>query len=266
VFSLEEAKKFSRINHPVFAGYLLDGVVSELDLLATVFFLIRGSYLIPIFKDSNLSSSLIGIRKGLKKPPSMFDKIFIKELFNNSNEISSKQVGEKIKSDSLQFTMNYCFEVFTNIEAKNKKHFEKNLSNQLVEIEDKFEKSFDIKDKKISITITIVLAVLAIIRLFYERDLFPGILFFILVGILLYADVYSYFIAKKHVFYKLSSNVDIVKMRNDYESLYDFLSKYPLDNHYITNEFLPFSITFGIDQSWNRDFGLEKYIRIYPKI
>lgn len=265
MLTLEEAKFFSKINHPVFAGYLLDGVVSELDLLATVFFLIRGGYLIPIFKDNNLASDLIGIRKGLKKPPSTFDKIFIKELFNNSDEISSKQAGDKINSDSLQFTMNYCFEMFTNIEAKNRKYFA-NVNNQLIEIENNFYKESDRDKKKTSIALVLIMIITGIFRLSYEKDLFPQILAYILAGLLIYADIHYYLKTKKQVFFDLSSDVKAVKMKKEFESLYGFLSRYPLNEHYLTNEFLPFSIAFGIDQSWNRDFGMGKYPRIYPKV
>jgi hypothetical protein len=264
VFTLEEAKRFSKINHPVFAGYLLDGVVSELDLLATVFFLIKGNYLIPIFKDNNMTSNLISIRKGLKTPPSMFDKIFIKELFDDNNKISSNQVGAKIKSDSFQFTMNYCFEVFAGIEAKNRKYFA-NFNNRLVELKDSLDDDSERKKEKISNVLIVILLFLGIIRAVNDRELFPAILFYPAFIFVVYVYFRLYLFTKKQVLYDLSSDKKVMKMKNDYENMYDFLSKYPLNEHYITNEFLPFSIAFGIDQSWNKDFGLDKYMQVYYK-
>ena len=73
------------------------------------------------------------------------------------------------------------------------------------------------------------------------------------------------FFAKKYVSFNISNSEQIHKEKLRYSEVSNLLSKYPLNQHQITNEFLPFSIAFGIDQSWNKDFGLEKYPRLYNK-
>lgn len=66
---------------------------------------------------------------------------------------------------------------------------------------------------------------------------------------------------KKTISYDFENKI-IPLARKKYIELYEFIKKHPLPKHRFINEFLSFNIAFGFDDSWFKDFNLDKEIKI----
>ncbi len=264
MITLQSAREFCKLNHPCFAGYLHDGEISELDLLATIFYLFKGNYLVPIFKENNLNSELIAIKKNSKTLPTKFDEIFVRELFTEKNEIKTINIGNKIKSSDFKFAMNYVFEKFSNLKAHNRK-FSVQVGNNSKLVLESIPKSKKERGKQTIPLIGMLLYFLFSLFMLVNdsnTSIF-AVMIFGFVAMFFALVIYLYYFGKHNISFDLSDEENILKLKKGYKEMYDFLNKYPLNPHYFTNEFLPFSIAFGIDQSWNKNFGLDKYTRVH---
>lgn len=81
-----------------------------------------------------------------------------------------------------------------------------------------------------------------------------------MVGFLI-ADIVWLIKSKKTVTYDFANQVVPVAKRR-YSELFEFIKAHPLPPHRITNEFLAFAIAFGLDDSWQKDFGLGEELKI----
>lgn len=103
MITLEEATKYKEQLRPAFAGYLTDGNISDRDVLATLLDLVvRGSVLL----DMNLGEEGYTINKivriaGVESSLLLFERLFLKELFRKSNEITPYEFGEIVRSRKL---------------------------------------------------------------------------------------------------------------------------------------------------------------------
>jgi hypothetical protein len=88
--------------------------------------------------------------------------------------------------------------------------------------------------------------------------LFIGIVFLFVTIIIFMTFTYS----KKKISYNFMQDI-VPKTKVKYDELREFLQNHPLPKHKYINEFLAFSIAFGFDDSWYKDFGLDSEIMIH---
>lgn len=67
--------------------------------------------------------------------------------------------------------------------------------------------------------------------------------------------------SKKTINYDFQNSI-VPIAKKKYEDLHEFIKTHPLPKHRFINEFLAFSIAFGLDDSWHKDFGVDKEVRI----
>lgn len=89
-----------------------------------------------------------------------------------------------------------------------------------------------------------------------------GALFFtgsilILVGILVW---YAFNYSIKESTHSIGNSYDSVKIK--YNELYEFVKERPLFRRKLSDEFLPFSIAFGLNNYWHKEFGLDPEAKI----
>lgn len=270
MISENEARTLIKQNHPVLAGYLFDGEVSELDLLAGLFKLIEDRIITPVFEEGDIRNKLISLKLANRNVESKFDQIIIESFFPDTEEITTKEAGEKIKDEGFKLSMNLAFEIISGIKVDSIKYQQK-LGNTYVDVVSKAgvirdQKSLKehLKSSIVGILTLIIIVVFQIIDIHSDRfiNVSYGFIFSLLVVGLM---IYSVFFTRYYIKVNLSDDKVVKQARQKYHNLYDFLNKYPLTPHTFTNEFLPFSIAFGLDQSWNKDFGLDNFTKLYLK-
>jgi hypothetical protein len=201
-----------------------------------------------------------------KKPNYKFEQLIIDDFFGKEEEKSAAQIGNAIESGRGQkIIMNNTNAIaqFPITEAKLEMNIGKTKTGLFVNDTDVTDlEGYRKFGKAMWIYIPIMFGVAAwlFIDFLNENDylsLFGTACF---AGMAL-VHLYIYNVSEKRI--KLEFKGDkIPKIRERYDELYEFLRKYPMRGHHFNNEFLEFAIAFGLDTSWNKDFGLKDELRI----
>ena len=259
----KEAQHYIQQLHPAFAGYLHDGDITERNVLATVFELLLNGTLEPIWQEKSMLKALIGIKWSGKIPNHQFEKIIVKSMFANKQELSTIETGNIIKTGLIQNIIRDNLEAISTFAISDPiLIFGKNESKKhnLIPFGSNEYKISQYNKMKSWSYVTILLVGLLILNLFLGRaNLMNTLSITVSTAIALYA-VFSILTVKKKVSYKYQRDV-IPMTQKRYTELYEFIKSRPLEKHRFTNPFLPFSIAFGIDDSWHKDFGLAKEVK-----
>ena len=295
MLSKQQALYYSEQLHPAFAGYIHDGEVTQRDALATIINLQKKGSLGPIWKKGNMLDGIERLRLMRKKPQSAFEQLILSELFKDKKELTAKEIGDYVKSGTIQTFIKQNLQAISAFPIINNelkftlgKHGQVNFSvngNPVDTIEEatKFKKIL----KYVLLPIFVGVGIFMIIFYFIFKNLNPtsGNHVFnspnvsmkisgdftgdpstflltagIMIGVMLLIAA-SFYFSKKTVTYSFENNI-LPLAKTKYSELYEFLSKYPLQSHRFTNEFLAFSIAFGLDNSWFKDYHLEEEVRI----
>ena len=269
MITLEEATKYREQLRPAFAGYLTDGNISDRDVLATLLDLVvRGSVLL----DMNLKEEGYIINKivriaGVESSLLLFERLFLKELFGKSNEITPDEFKEIVRSRKLHKIIENNLSTLKDIEIVKTelKFFTKNdrpiffsMNNQQVNsIEEakRFYGSLKIISFFVFMFIFLVGGTYTIITS-PNFTLDALILFYCICAAIIggFVSIYHSFKKSKKVLELKMKVVPAAKKK--YEELFEFIQKYPLAQQRLDNEFMPFAVAFGLDTSWNKSFGI----------
>lgn len=289
----KEALYYDEQLHPAFAGYLHDGTVTQRDALATIFNLLTRGSLDPIWKDNNMLKGIEGVRLMKRQPKFGFEQIIIEKLFGAKKELTTKEVSEFIKSGEIQLLIKNNLSAISAFPIINEelkftlgKHSKVNFSVNGNPV-DTIEEATAFKRILYKILLPIFLGIGVILVLGYfaftkslpqgnfsysnpnvliqvQGDgnagnslLLTGGIFIIVIFSILFAFIFS----KKTLSYNFRNDV-VPIAKKKYTELYEFIKSHPLKPHRFTNEFIAFSIAFGLDNSWHKDFGLEEEIKI----
>lgn len=278
--------------HPAYAGYLYDGEITNRDVLATLFHLMKTGIVLPIFQDNNMTKVIIGLKRTRKEPYYMFEKQICQILFNGSLDVTIKNAKDSILLGSLQDVLEKNIESISTFPLVNKKlRFLLGKSG---------EANFSINGKPVtdikvagefkSVLTRIIMPIFLLIGVtFFGIHFFGGNIIdnlvstgsitnqsngdsefmqkymFLFMGLmftgipLLMYVLFTY--SDKVYSYNFKDKV-IPFAKERYKELFDFLKTKPLLKHNFNNEFLSFTIAFGLDNSWNKDFGIETEIKI----
>lgn len=271
-----EALYYEEQLHPAFAGYLHDGNISQRDALSAVFHLLSKGILIPIWEENNMLKKIVGINKSDRIPLLAFDRILVEELFKNGDTITSKELGRLIKEEIVQNQIRKnlsAIEAFPIIRENLQFSFNKHSKMRFVlngELVDTFPEAQKLKMfiNKLFLPLFMGLGslfiLIYILNTFFEENggsghafLFGGLIFILVSSFLFVSFTYS----DKKITYDFKNDV-VPTAKIKYDELFEFIKAHPLPKHRFINEFLAFSIAFGIDDSWFNDFGLEKEVQI----
>lgn len=274
--------------HPAFAGYLHDGIISQRDALAAIFHLLTKGIIDPIWQDGSMLKSIIGVRRTTRKSNLEFNQILVNELFRTKEELPTKEIGNLIKEGVVQNIIKdnlKSIAAFPIISEGLKFTLGKNIKatfslngNPVDTVEEATQFG---KLLKIVFIPTFALAVvISVAALIFYPTLFPKgpgvyeyggikVQVYSLNGVFIIAFTFlitlvgfaSFFFARKTVSYNFKEDV-VPVAKSKYDELYEFIKTHPLPKHRFINELLAFSMAFGLDDSWQRDFGLDKEVRV----
>jgi glutaredoxin-related protein len=274
VITKEQAQDYIEQLHPAFAGYLHDGIVSERDAIAAVMNLVQKSLVKAAWEDGSMCRNIKSLSKTSRIPQLGFDRKLIEIIFAKQDKVDSGVIKKLIQNGVISNAiLNNLSAIQTFPIIYNDVEF--NHGDDVIipflhrnKIVDSFSeiRTFD-RDIKLTLLLIFAFTILVLGR---TRDVVDiplaivklesydiSILSITLLSLLFAFSTlyYSFISSKKQVSYQFEKNVIPIAQKK-YSELFDFLSNYPLENHNIVNEFLPFSIAFGIDKSWLGDFGL----------
>jgi len=292
MLSALDAQTYKDQLHPAYAGYLHDGEITNRDVLATLFHLMKTGVVLPIFQVNNMTKTIISLKRTRKEPYYAFEKQLCQIIFNESLDIPIKDVKNLILSGKLENILGKNIESISAFPLVNKKlrfllgkSGEANFSINGKRVADiKVAGEFKNALTKIIMPIFLLIGVLSFGIQFFGGSmindlmsagsitiqsngdsefmqeymfLFMGLMFtgvpLLMYFLFTYSDkVYSYNFKDKII--------PFAKER--YKELFEFMKTRPLSKHNFNNEFLPYSIAFGLDNSWNKDFGIETEINI----
>lgn len=289
----KEAFYYDEQLHPAFAGYLHDGTITKRDALATLFNLLTRGLMDPIFIEHNILKGVAGGRKMRRKPKYHFEQLIVDELFKDTREVSAKKMGAYIETGKIQKIIKENLNALAHfpiirekLNFRLGKHGVVKFSTNGDEVDTIEEASF-FRNRLYKVITPIFLGIgfLLTLAYFFLKDLLKRgdfsysspnvsiqiqsngdsasglILTAAILIIVILAILLSFIFSKKEITYDFQKDiVPVAKQR--YEELYKFLENHPLQKHRFTNEFLAFSIAFGLDDSWFADFGLDKEIKI----
>lgn len=289
----EAAQKYTEQLHPAFAGYLFDGEITEKDCLATILQMIKEGVLEPEFKENSILKGIEAVRLMQKTPQYEFEKEICLRLFADNSRLTAEEIGDAIVVGRIKKVILANLEVIRDFPIiNNKLRFtigkqvvvKFNVNGQEV---DTIETANYFKNVLQMIILPIfagIGALLIIIGLFLSGGNIPenytsgqpGLNVQITTGGnpgngLVQAGIYCllsplllmliFRFSKKTVTYDFIKQV-VPLARDRYRDLYDFLKTYPLRDHTFTNPYLPFVVAFGLDNTWQKDFGLESEIKV----
>ncbi len=279
--------------HPAFAGYLHDGCISERDALAAIFHLLKTGSLDPIWQDNNMHRGLVGLRIMKRVPKYNFEKIILKKIFLSKKTVTTKEVGALIRQGQIQDIIKkntFILARFPLIQNKLKFRLGKNGSYQ-IKVNDNLVDSLEeanefshLLHRWLLPIFTLVSVLLIGVSLFLPKAgelprsiITPNFSFqqsgdthqlalvsFLIGSVSLLVCLYVYFtfsMAQKIVFYDFQKDV-LPLVKQEYIQLFALLKNLPLQKKSFTNEYLPFAIAFGLDNSWQKDFGLDSEIAV----
>jgi len=278
--------------HPAYAGYLHDGEITNRDVLATLFHLMKTGVILPVFEDNNMTKAIVGLRKTRKEPCYTFEKQICQKLFEEVSDLRMNVVKNIILSRSLQDILEKNIQSISTFPLVNKKlrfllgkSGEANFSiNGKPVTNIKIAGEFKNTLTKIIMPVFFLLGILFFVLQFFGTNiinnlvssgsitiqssgdsefmqkymfLFMGIMF---VGIpLLMYIIFTY--SDKVYSYNFKDKI-IPFAKERYKDLFEFIKSHPLLQHNFNNEFLPYAIAFGLDNSWDKDFDIETEINI----
>ncbi len=263
-----EAESYNASLHPAFAGYLLDGEVTNVDTLATIFKLFNTRALSPIFEDNQLTKRIVAVRRGEIPPQLKFEKDMLGILFENDTEVTSQELGTKIQDPRIKELIMTSLIALTEIKIISQE-LEVYRGKQKIVFYQRlpgggYKTINTVSGYKGVIGLLLGMALLmAGIGVYSLKDniylstVTIGAAIFITIAGLLYA------FAKRVIKVDFGTEV-LPKAKVKYDELFNFLKANPLQPHVFTNTFLPFSIAFGLDQSWNADFNLGHELTFEP--
>lgn len=268
--------------HPAFAGYLHDGEIGLRDGLSVIFQLIKKGILIPEFEDNNMNKKMIAVRITRKKPEMLFEEKIISFLKKKGDRLLTKEIGAMLTNGEIQTIIHLNLKAISDfpIAHKELKFFLKNhevqfsINNTLINTVKKlgqFKLTFPIFILTIFGMMTFNLLISKVFTDHHNNLIsqIPGLtdkkqeldfffflpyIFFLIISTVM---IFSFYFSKRQISYNFEKDV-VPLIREKFESLNQFLKSQPLSPHRLTNEFLPYSISFGIDHSWYEDFGLSE--------
>ncbi len=271
----KEALHYDQQLHPAFAGYLFDGTITEADALAAVFHLLTKGLLEPIWKDGSMLKQIIAIRKTGKSSILPFNTTLAEEMFGTQDQLSAKEVGEFIKDGRLKEIIQTHLQAIASFPIINEdlkftfgKHGTADFSvngNPVNTIE---EANFMRKLLyRLFLPLFLGLGILMIGLSFLLNAsgdgearnvlLLIGSIFILVITFIFLTFIFS----QKKVTYDFKNKVEPLAKKR-YQELFQFIKTHPLPKHRFINEFLAFSIAFGLETSWQKDFGLDKEITV----
>lgn len=265
MLSYEDALKYSDQLHPAYAGYLHDGEITKRDILASIFYLMKTGVIIPIFENNIMTKKITNLRRTNKSTQYLFEEKLLTYMFANKNEIAVSDI-RKMKYQDVQTILHNNIQSISQFPLIHKK-LEFTLKGAPVwfsvngqDVTDLHTAAEFKKTLHILVPIFAIIGVSAIIYSFFKLDVGIFLWGLCFSGIPLFM-AYTFHKSKKTVTYDFQNKV-VPFAKEKYDELHEFLLSRPLSNHNFNNEFLPFSIAFGIDTSWNKDFGIEKELEI----
>lgn len=288
----KEALYYDEQLHPAFAGYLHDGTITERDSLAAIFHLLTKGILDPIWEDGSMLKKIVGARKSKRTSILPFNQLLAEKLLGSKNEISAKEIGAATKSGDIEQIIRDNLQAITAFPIINEelkftlgKHGKVNFSVNGNPV-DTVEEATALRKLLYKLLLPIFLGVGILLIVMYflyvkftQGDnfsytapnfsievsgngdlnslLLTGGIFVVVILLVLFSFVFS----KKTVSYDFKDKV-IPVAKKKYDELYEFIKTHPLPKHRFINEFLAFSIAFGFDDSWHKDFGLDTEIKI----
>lgn len=288
----KEALYYNEQLHPAFASYLFNGTITQRDCLATIFHLLTKGMLEPIWKDGSMQKSIIGVRKVRTTSNLEFNQVVINKIFGSNTELSIKEIGTMIKNGVVKDIIEKNLNVIATFQIINEelkftlgKHGTVNFSVNGNKV-DTIEETTAFKRLLYRLLLPLFLGIGALIigLSFLFNHIAPsgqdfaynnqnvsvniqggsGSGMLLTGGILIFSIaiiLFSFIFSKKTLTYDFKNKIEPIAKKK-YKKLYEFIKSYPLPKHRFTNEFLAFSIAFGLDDSWNTDFGLEKEVQI----
>lgn len=282
MISQQQAYNYQEQLHPAFAGYLHDGTVNQRDVLATIFHLFTKDVLTPEFAENSMLKQISGIRRGSRKPQFVFEQLLVDGIMQNSDHVTSHQVGKLINQGYGEEVIKAHVSVIEKFPIiNNKLRFSDgkitfSLNGEAVDSIEK-AKTFKIVLQWILLPVFLFVGGILLISAFFPAQysgmvtitsdlpdadtknifLYTGGMFVVIPTIMLLAFLFS----KKSVTYSFEHNV-VPKAKAYYDQLYTYMKAHPLKEHVFTNEFLPHAIAFGLDDSWQKDFGLTPELSI----
>ncbi|MBS3168023.1 DUF2207 domain-containing protein [Candidatus Woesearchaeota archaeon] len=257
---------------PGIAGYVIDGRVGNREVIATILDLIVRDYIDFYPKTSDWEKMKVK-KLTLHKlnPRSEFEQEFLKILFNGKNEISISELKDTLAKRSLHDLIERTIKedkVDFNIEDENVEFYINNPKNQVIfGSNGKTVKTIEdwqrFKSTMIIILIVQLFCILWLLSISVAYFFITGkiiytllfiIGFFVLSILILFFSIFKTTkIANQKINYKENN---IKSIRAKYQDLFDFLKKHPLEEGRLFNEFLPYSISFGLDTHWQEAFSL----------
>jgi|LakMenEpi03Aug12_release.lakeMendotaPanAssembly.Ray.scaffolds.fasta_scaffold03899_19 hypothetical protein len=267
MISQTTAKAYKEELHPAFAGYLHDGVISNRDQLAAIFALADNGSIDFIYQENDLTKEITYLRKTNTKPKYEFEEKILNLIFKDKNEVSALQIKTLIENGSLKNILkNYIAPIKNlslnehNLEFGNDKNIKSTFIVNGVQI-DSIELASQAKlpmmiASAIFSILGVIFTIVSIIEPSQSGLWIMGITFF-LVGI---GMGYTFFYGPKYVTFEIPENTAEYKQK--YLELYEFLKTRPLDRRKLSDEFLSYAIAFGLNNHWNKEFGIETDIQV----
>lgn len=277
--------------HPAYAGYLHDGEISNRDVLATLFHLIKTGIITPIFQNNNMTKSIISLRRNKKEPYYDFEKQICDFLFQNKNEISLKEINHAVFETIQNILLKNINSISTFPLVNQKLRFLLGKSGEAAfSVNGKLVTDIKVANEFKRVLTKIIMPIFLLIGLLFlgihffgsnyinkliengtitiesntssevlqkNMFLFMGLIFSGIPLLMYFAFTYS---DKVYSYNFKDKIIPFAKLR--YKELFEFIKTKPLSKHNLNNEFLSYSIAFGLDNSWNKDFGLENEINI----
>ncbi len=278
--------------HPAYAGYLHDGEITNRDVLGALFHLMKTGVIFPIFQDNNMTKVIIGFRRTKKEPYYVFERQICQILFNKSLEIAIKNVKVAILSGSIQAILEKNIDSISTFPLVNKKlkfilgkSGEANFNINGRPVTDiKIAGEFKNALTKIIMPIFLLIGVMFFGIYFFGEHTINNLVstgsitiqsngnsefmqknIFLFMGLMFTSIpllMYSLFTYSNKVYSYNFKDKIVPFTKERYKELFEFIKTKPLSKHNFNNEFLPYSIAFGLDNSWNKDFGIETEIKI----
>ena len=265
--------KITRNLKPAVAGYIIDGRIGNKEVIATIVDLIARGYI--DFHPKNFNWKKSKIQKLIihnSKPNTEFEKYFLRVIFGNKEEVTISHLKEILKQRKLHHILENQIKkegLILNIKDENVEFYLKHPNNKIkFNINNREVKTIkDWRSIKIYFILGMVipgffiLVMLLFLVVAFIKNGGPNFeilaaiigifIMFILPGI--------YFISRptKIVKQKIDYEGSFAKnIRSKYHELFDFLKRHPLEEGRLFNEYLSYSIAFGLDSHWQQAFSL----------
>jgi hypothetical protein len=267
MISQTTAKAYKEELHPAFAGYLHDGVISNRDQLAAIFALADNGSIDFIYQENDLTKEITYLRKTNTKPKYDFEEEILNLIFKEKDEVYALQIKTLIENGSLKNILkNYITPIKNlslnehNLEFGNGKNVKSTFIVNGVQI-DSIELASQAK-----IPMIIASAFFSIFGLIFTIVSFlsPSQWGFFIVGITFFlvgiGMAYTFFYGPKYVKFEIPENITEYKQK--YLEIYEFLKTRPLDRRKLSDEFLSYAIAFGLNNHWNKEFGIDDEFKV----